>query len=449
MRLFIILLFLISSLSTNASDLGQAPASFDFAGGRAVFADFTKATYTIRYNVSAKTAVVHSKIEFIIAEAGRVVFDLKADPTDLKLDGKFTSQELISLPENASKVRVVKEVSSVGKHTLEMSAPLKQLVEWSSEGVRSAFWATDLNDRGYLETYMPANLEFDRVPMVFKLEFIGGSKSQRIYTNGLVVGTGDGKFEVTYPDYFTSSSIFFHTAPEGAMNETSFIYRSIDGREIPVVIYKKPTLWGGNDSGTLARFKQNTVTILTELENDYGPFLHPSVTIYNAGSGGMEYCGATMTDSGALGHELIHSYFARGVMPANGNAGWIDEAIASWRDNRYPRANSISGSANMAGRATYTRYTDYAAYSFGARFMSYLDGKFASQGGLKSLLQKLVEEKAFRPFTTEDFISWAEGHYRMDLKSDFKERVYGGKIQKQSEHPIHRKMSIEEMQELL
>jgi hypothetical protein len=53
----------------------------------------------------------------------------------------------------------------------------------------------------------------------------------------------------------------------------------------------------------------------------------------------MEYCGATMTDPGALGHELTHSWFARGVMPANGNTGWIDEAVASWRDDGYPRAS--------------------------------------------------------------------------------------------------------------
>ena len=449
MRLFILLTTLVLSLSALANDLAHAPASFDFSGGHAVFADFTKATYNIRYDMNSKLAAVEATIELTTADAGRIIFDLKAEPSSITLDGKATSQDLISLPENASKVRALKDTAAIGKHTLVITVPLTRLLEWSSEGVKSAFWTTDLDDRGYLEAYMPANLEFDRVPMMFKLEFVGGTKNQRIYTNGLVVGTGAGKFEVTYPEYFTSSSIFFHTAPEGAMNETSFIYRSIDGRELPVVIYKKPSIWGGSDAGTLSRLQQNTINILTELENDYGPFLHPSVTIYNAGSGGMEYCGATMTDSGALGHELTHSYFARGIMPANGNAGWIDEAVASWRDNRYPRSSSISGSANMAGRAGYTRYTDTAAYSFGARFMAYLDGKFASQGGLKSLLRKLVEEKSFQPFFTEDFISWAEGHYRMDLKTEFKERVYGGKSQKQSESSIHRKMSIEEMQGLL
>ncbi len=112
-----------------------------------------------------------------------------------------------------------------------------------------------------------------------------------------------------------------------------------------------------------------------------------------------------MTDTGALGHELTHSYFARGIMPANGNAGWIDEALASWRDNRYPRSTSISGTANMAGRPGYTRFTDYAAYSYGARFMAYLDGKFAAQGGLKTYLRKLVDEKAFTPYFFKFLIS--------------------------------------------
>ena len=79
---------------------------------------------------------------------------------------------------------------------------------------------------------------------------------------------------------------------------------------------------------------------MRELEQTYGPYPHEALLIYCTGniSGGMEYAGATMTSLEALGHEITHSWFARGVMPANGNAGWIDEAIARWRDRGYPRA---------------------------------------------------------------------------------------------------------------
>ena len=66
------------------------------------------------------------------------------------------------------------------------------------------------------------------------------------------------------------------------------------------------------------------------------------MTIYIAGRGGMEHCGATITSMSALAHEITHSWFARGVMPANGNAGWIDEGTARWRDRGYPTAKGFS-----------------------------------------------------------------------------------------------------------
>lgn len=432
----------------HAHDQLHLPQAFSYTGGQAVFGDFSTADYSVRYDITSKTATARALIKLSTQTEGHLVFDSVAEPTEVKLDGKVTAQSLISLPDNASKVRVLALSAPAGDHTLEIALPLTELVQWEEGGVRSAFWTTDLDDRGYLEQYLPANMEFDRVAMSLHLEFVGATKAPVIYTNGVVTRPDAAHVDIQYPAYYTSSSIFFHTVPEGAMAETRFTFRSTDGRELPVVIYKKPSMWGGDDAA-LARLKQNAISVLTELENDYGPFLHPSVTIFNAGSGGMEYCGATMTDSGALGHELTHSYFARGIMPANGNGGWIDEALASWRDNNYPRISSISGRANMAGRAPYTRFTDMAAYTYGAKFMSYLDGKFADQGGLKSLLRMLVAEKKFTPYTTEDFEGWAEGHYRADLKADFRDHVYGGKSEKQLESSVHRKMSIEELRQQL
>jgi hypothetical protein len=437
--LFVVLL----SLSAMAGDLARAPRAFPHFGGEAVYVDFTRAEYHVRYDVAARTATVTSRITFTAEQAGHPIFDLAAEPTGIKLDGRAVGQALVATPDGATRVRVIDVSVARGRHVLEIISPLATLVAWEGQGVHSAFWSTDLADRGYLERYLPANMEFDRVPMILTAEFIGGGP-QTIYANGEVNQQGN-VFTVRFPEKFTSSSVFFHTVPSGAMAETRFTLRSIDGRDLPVVIYLKPGLFGGAE-GMLANLKQNTTAILTELEADYGPFLHDSITIYNAGSGGMEYCGATMTSASALGHELTHSYFARGIIPANGNAGWIDEALASWRDNRYPRASGISGSANMAGRAGYTRFTDRAAYSYGAKFMAYLDGKYQAQGGLKPFLRKLVADKAFVPFTTEDFIGWGEAHFGPGLKAEFEQRVYSGlKRQEKSTHPFHRKLTLREL----
>lgn len=448
------ILALLLAMPAFAADLDRAPVAFAHQNSKAVYVDFLSADYELTYDITARQASVVAKIRFQSPEAGYPIFDLGSDIiSSATLDGVATTMKTLQTPDNATTLRALSTIAAAGEHAMIIAAPLVNLVSWDNGGVHSATWTTDLNDRGYLERYMPANMEFDRVPMTFTVKFVGATKKQIIYSNGVVTQLADGRSQIRYPNYFTSSSLFFHTVPEGVMAETRFSFRSIDGRELPVVIYLKPGLLGSE--GALAALKADTINVLTELEGDYGPFLHPSVTIYNAGSGGMEYMGATMTSRSALGHELTHSYFARGIVPANGNAGWIDEALASWRDGGYQRGGAFSGNANMAGRAAYTRYTDRQAYTYGAKFMGDLDALFADKGGLKSLLRDIIEKRAFQPFFTEDFVDWAEGHYRLSLKQIFQQRVYKAALDaeaqksKPAESVHHQKLSLEQLQELL
>jgi aminopeptidase N len=260
--------------------------------------------------------------------------------------------------------------------------------------------------------------------------------------------------QIEYPEYFTVNSLYFHTTPKESVDLLSGSFKSVDGREIPVEIY---TAKSGSSSSTLNELQRITLSVLKELESDYGAFPHPSVTIYNAnlssmGLGGMEYAGATVTNRGALAHELFHSYFARGVTPANGNAGWIDESLASWRDNRYQRLQSLSGSSRMAAHEYYTRATDTAAYSFGARFMAFLDGKFAAKGGLKPFMNKLLEKRLFSPLFTEDFVKEMEAFYGEDLTAIFSKYIYN-RSHKEDLNSMkvhaHRKLSGKELQSIL
>jgi hypothetical protein len=445
------MLMAMLSFSAIASDLDRAPAAFAYQSSKAVYVDFLSAEYNLTYDIAARKATIAAKIRFSAPEAGYPIFDLASDAvSNVSLNGAASTMQTLTSPDRASTMRTLSTAVAAGEHVMMLEVPLTTLVAWDNGGVNSATWLSDLSDRGYLERYMPANMEFDRVPMIFNVKFLNATKKQIIYSNG-VVSEANGVTTIRFPHYFTSSSLYFHTVPEGVMAETRFSFRSIDGRELPVVIYLKPGLT--NPQSALATLKSETINILNELEGDYGPFLHPSVTIYNAGSGGMEYMGATMTSRSALGHELIHSYFARGMIPANGNAGWVDEAIASWRDEGYQRGGAFSGGANMAGRATYVRYTDRQAYSYGEKFMRDLDNLFADKGGLKSLLREIVERRAFQPFTTEDFIAWAEGHYRVSLKPIFQQRVYRQALDEKSakpEHNVHhQKLTFEQLQEFL
>lgn len=442
---FLLSLCLLVSLNAFAQ-MKHAPKSFFTSHGKAIFIDLETADYDLVYNLEAQSASAKATLVFDTAEEGLPVFDLVETPTKILLDGHEVKETLVKTPHSETSVRLVLETVKPGRHTLEVTSPLTQSLRFvANSGVNSAFWFSDLDDRSYLENYSAANFEYDQVKMTFNVSVIGNSK-QKIFTNGKVVTTGENQFKVEFPEYFTASSLYFHLVPVGRYFETNFTFKSKDGRDLPVAIYT------GNYESSLAQFKIETIRVLTELENDYGAFPHQSVTIFNAGSGGMEYCGATMTEFRALGHELTHSYFARGIMPANGNAGWIDEAIASWRDKGYQSVGSLWGTSGMASHQMYTRKTDTAAYNFGAQFMAFLNNKLAAKGGLKPYLAHLIEQKIFDPLVTEEFSGLMEEFYGMEVKSEFTRYVYRSKetgTPAKFNSDIHFKMGMKDFKKLL
>lgn len=447
-KLVLLALLAVFPLSLFA-DLLHAPKNFKTSDGLAVFVDFKSATYHLIYDPASKSTKAISTITFINAHEGLPLFDLVANPSQILLDGEKVQNRIVSLPDSEGNIRLIQKSISPGTHTLEIHSPITNGINFMNGGVSSAFWFSDLDDRSYLEAYLPANYEFDQYKIIFNIDFSGMNK-QRIYTNGTLTRLSDSQFSIDFPATYTSSSLYFHTAPIGRYFEKNFTYRSIDNRELPVIAY---TL---DKSTDLEVVKNKIVTSLNKLESQYGPFLHSSLTVFNAGSGGMEYCGATMSDLWALNHELTHSYFARGgFMPANGNSGWIDEAITSWSDDGSPvKADLGSMKSNMAGHSEYRRYTDMDAYSKGKTFVSHLNYKLQSSGGLTAFLNQLIMTDSFKPMTTEEFIKKISDYYSEDLTPLFKKHTYGkplkGNIQKPgSTRRVHMKMSIPEMAQFL
>lgn len=406
---------LVSLLSTSAwavSDQAKLPPSFGYQSRPtpAVFADFQRATYDITYDATTKVAFATATIDLITLERGNPIFDVQIEPTSVELDGISTSAPLVNTPSNETLVRVIQLEVAPGPHTLKVTLPLKNMLSFVDQGVHHGMWFGDLEDRSYLERFLPSNFIFDRLPVVYNITFIGAPE-QTIYANGKVEQLDQTHFRVSFPAHYNLTCQFFHTMPKSAVVETRFGFRSLDGQNIPAVVYRMAD--GSDQSAKLEELKAKTLAIVDELQRDYGPFPHPSLTVYVTASpsGGMEFSGATITSEGALGHELFHSYFARGVMPSDGNAGWIDEALARWRDNGYQRIDTLVGTSNMANHGTYNRVTDRLAYTFGERFMALLDGKFAEKGGLKAYLRQLVATKLFDPLNTQDFMTLMNDFY--------------------------------------
>jgi hypothetical protein len=450
MKLLLLFTFLLGTAFASDNDVTHRPKSFDVPGGKAVFADFSEATYNITYDLLQKKVFAKAEIKLETVESGFPIFDSVIAPTSIRIDGEPVTALESKTPNQETTLRLVNKLIPAGLHTLSIELPITTLIEFLEGGVKSAFWTSDLDEREFLERYLPANFEFDQVKMTFNVNFIGGKSKQIIYTNGVVTSTGENSFKISYPAYYTASSIFFHTVPQGHTSELRFSLKSIDGRDIPAVVYFSKNSWNTN----LERLKAKTTEVFHELESDYGAFPHPSITVLQAGMGGMEYCGATMTDFSALGHELFHSYFARGVMPANGNSGWIDEALASWRDDGYQTLSTLSGTSGMSSHSYYTRTTDQAAYSFGERFMSYLDGKLKTKGGLKPFMRHMVDKRLFSPIFVEEFMKEMSDFYDVSVIEDFKKYTFGKRNMidlnlKSNKSHIHRKMSVKELQNYL
>jgi len=424
---FILFSAFISSLAfaqNLPSDQEHLPPSFSYRDGQAVFADFQTADYDITYDVTQKKAEAQATLIFDTTEAGYPIFDSVETPTAITLDGQAISQALISTPSNETQVRVLSISTSPGRHTLTVSLPITRSVSFDDQGVESGFWTTDLTDRGYLERYLPANFIFDRVAMTFHVHLIGASfapSSQVIYTNGSLDVQDAQNATVRFPSYFNATAIFFHLVEARSVESLSFTYHSINGRAIPAVVYRpRPS----QANGHLAEIRDAMIADLAAMETHFGPYLHPSLTGYISGSGGMEYCGAFMASESAVNHELYHSYAARGIMPANGNAGWIDEALAVWWTSGMPANPKMSGSSEMASHPLYTRTTDEDAYGYGMRFFAYLNGLLKKQGGLKPFLTDYYAHHAFTPYTTEEFAQAMSAYYSTDLTPVFQKYVY-------------------------
>lgn len=441
-------------LATSAwANLHLAPPDFDSSYGRAVFVDFKEAEYNVTYDIENEVTTVRSKIKFTAPHQGKPLFDLVPVPSSISLNGQKVKNKLISFPGGVSKTRLVEQEVTPGEHTLEVvnefSTNVTYNQDWSD--VSSAFWIRDLKSRMFLEQYIPSNFEFDQYKMTLNVNFLGVKKAnQDIYTNGKVTQLSPVAWKIEFPEYYTVSCPYFHLTPKNSLSRIDFTYPSeVSGREIPITVYSP---W----KSRTRKFKAEAIRVMKELEADYGPWGHDGLVAYGTmpGTGGMEHAGATATSFAALDHEMLHSYFAKGVMPANGNSGWIDEAIASWRDKGYQRLPlpNFTGS-NLGAHSVYQRNTDKRSYALGAQFMGYMDYRLQDLGGLKAFLKGYFQTYKHTVITTEHFKNNLEFFSGMNLDAEFGTYIWGqntpDSLDIHEESPHHKALTDEELKSLL
>lgn len=429
-RIFVFCFLALLSMSSLAG-IEQAPSSFNFEGKKSVWVDFISAKYSIIYDVSEKSAVASSLIRFEVIEEGYPLFDLVPELVAAKLDGVSVNVQLISTPKGETKVRRIDKKLTAGIYQLEIDSKIETGLKFGNGRVESNFWVKDLLDRNMLERYLPSNLEYDQYQMKLDLRVLGAQRQHKLYTNGIIKSVGYNSFRVNYPKYYNASSMYFHLVPPRRYREVKFHYKSVSGESFPVTVYAKRTFLA-NTLSLAYRTSKRVRKYLRELERDYGAWPHPELIVYADGKvkGGMEYHGALKTGWFALGHELQHNYFARAVMPANGNTGWLDEAVASWRDYFHFRCKHPNYSRlNLANHSEYTRKTDKRSYAKGRVFIAYLAHKYGKKGkGLKKFFKFYFEKRKFTTVTNKDILDDLEEFYAIDMSREFDKYIMGKKV---------------------
>jgi len=446
MKYLIALSAIITTLAFANTHL--APPNLKVDGKNLIFVDFKSVNVELTYDLKNETALAVSTITLEQPLDGHIIFDLIPQGLEITIDGMPTKSAITDMS-GVSKVKYITSKSNAGTHTLIIKNTIDKNVSFQSGYVKSAFWMSDLSDRRYIEQYLPTNLEYDQYQMSMTLEVLESNTNQIVYTNGEIKELSHNKYQIDFRNVYTASSFYLHLTKKGLIPELNKTFKSIDGRQIPVTVYTEQST---------TKFMNTALKVLKELEKDYGAFPHNKVVIYGAGQGGMEHCGATITSYGALGHELIHSYFARGVMPAHGNAGWVDEAVASWRDSSYSNTSGwFLSRSDMAAHSTYQRTTDRDAYSKGKRFLGYLNKTFTDEGkdSFKLFLRSFFEQRLFKPFKTPEFQKAIEDYYNVSLKEEFDKYIYGTKgletikSSKEINNPMHPKLTDKELFNLL
>lgn len=432
MNFFIIFTGLFFINQTVFAGIEHAPPAFKSKDGRAIFVDFLKAQYNLTYDHSLRYAKAETTITFESKDTGFPIFDSLSAPKEIWLNGERVKQKQISVPGNVSKVRVVQKIVNPGIHTLKMTTEIVKGTKFSPRGVNSGFFIKDLIDRNFLERYVPSNYEYDTYQMTFRVRINNSWTEHNVFANGEVTEIEPNFIEIKYPDFYTSSSVYFHLVPKNRFWRLHMDYTSISGRTFPIVIYSNFRYFNW-------LLKRKTLRVLYELERDYGPWPHPKLVIYGTKlRGGMEYVGATATSLVSLGHELHHSYFAKGILPADGNSGWMDEGLASWRDRGYQTLSTPDYfSFNLAKHNRYTRKTDKNSYEKGRSFFAYIDYQLKALGkqGLKDFLRLYFIKRQFSLVTTEDFIHDLEEYAGASFREDFNQYVYGGSKEKVGRSP--------------
>lgn len=286
--------------------------------------------------------------------------------------------------------------------------------------------------RTFLERYMPMSLESDQFPLTIHVTTPKSNRAHRVMANGSAKATQTG-FDVRYPEHSTCSSIYFHLVPIDRYYLSESVAR-IGDKNVPVAVYSMRSA----GEPFHVKVKDKAAQYVEHFGNEIGFYPHDAYLAHlYPRSGGMEYSGATSCDPGSLRHEIMHSWWGRGAKPADGNAGWIDEAVTVWWVDSNGRLSTPPPATDFKARrksqplsvpGEYRRMTNALAYSQGSRFITHVASHLkAHDVAPKPVFVDFLRKYMHTTYTTEQFLDHLRQHCptELDLQPAIDFYVYG------------------------
>lgn len=224
----------------------------------------------------------------------------------------------------------------------------------------------DLYAGRYLEAWFPSNLPFDHFPFTLDVVVAATDVPHTVITNGNVSTVAANAWRIRFPSWFTTMSALVEIHPADALHTASISVRLPDSGQVVTVSAHKPV--GGSEDLPACLYR--IVALLSECERAFGGFPGDRyVCFFHGASGGMEYAQAATTSEAALRHEVIHSWFARGISPAWQADGWWDEGFTRYLETgAQPVAvNSADPPVRLFSGDAFDRTTSARAYDAGSR----------------------------------------------------------------------------------
>lgn len=379
---------------------------------------------SMNFDLEAQRTPATALIRFKATDDGLPCLILGPAVTSATLDGGKISTFSVQTPDHLTRLTALNHaVDSGTEHTLELRYDLPASeVTYREAGVGFVTAMADLRGGQLFEKYGPSNFEADQFQLTVELQITGDADYHQVFSNGQVRNLGSQRWSIEFPAYFNNSAIYFHLT-DSVLRVKRLTYPGLE-RSIPITIYSENR---APLNQAVARIKD----LFSELEGTFGPYRHASFTAYvSGGSGGMEHAGAAITSVRSLGHELTHSWFARGVMPAQGRAGWIDEAVASWRDYGFERKDPAESRERtvLSQSSPFELFTPVNVYVDGRALLANLDFMFVANGGekngLKPILARFFSLWQGQVVTPEIFQGFLESESGISLQDIFSKYVY-------------------------